>query len=119
AVKVGDVNGRCSQQGVNVSPPYTLGQKVVAWFELCKDPSPRSVELITQNPPTPLPAPTVDPIYAGGQSVTVKNIVNGAKVTLFRGGANQGTWPCWGGAIVINGLAPFAAGEAFTATQQM
>jgi hypothetical protein len=119
AAKVGDVNGCAAQQGVNVSPPYGLGKKVQAWFELCKDPSPPSIELITQNPPIPTPAPTVDPIYAGGQSVTVKNVVNGAKVTLFRGGANQGTWPCWGGSIVINGLAPFAAGEVFTSTQQM
>jgi hypothetical protein len=117
--KVGDVNGCAAQQGVNVNPAYSLGQKVQAWFELCKDPSPPSLELITQNPPTPPPAPIVDPIFAGGQSVTVRNIVNGAKVTLFRGGANQGTWPCWGGSIVINGLAPFTAGEVFTSTQQM
>lgn len=117
--KVGDVNGCAAQQGVNVSPAYGLNQKVVAWFELCKDPSPPSVEQITQNPPAPLPSPSVDPTYAGGQSVTVRHIVNGAKVTLFRNGANQGTWPCWGGSIVINGLAPFAAGEVFASTQQM
>ena len=119
AAKVGDVNGCAAQQGVNVNPAYGLGQKVQAWFDLCNDPSPPSVELTSQNPPIPLPAPAVDPIYAGGESVTVKNIVNGAKVTLFRGGANQGTWPCWGGSIILNGLAPFANGEVFTATQQM
>lgn len=116
---VGDVNGCAAQQGVNVSPPYSLGQKVKAWFELCHDQAPPSIEHIAQLPPAPLPAPTVPPVYAGGQSVTVSNIVNGAKVTLVRGGATQGTWPCWGGSIVINGLAPFAAGEVFTATQQM
>ena len=117
--KVGDVNGCSDHQGVNVSPAYGLGQKVQAWFELCKDPSPPSIELTTQNPPVPPPPPIVDPIYAGGQSVTVRGIVNGAKVTLFRGGANQGTFPCWGGSIVINGLAVFSSGEVFTATQQM
>jgi hypothetical protein len=116
---VGDVDGCSAQQGINISPPYGLGQKVRAWFELCKDPSPPSVELISQPPPAPLPAPTVDPIYAGGQSVTVRNIVNGAKVTLVRGGANQGTWPCWGGSLTINGLASFTSGETFSATQQM
>lgn len=117
--KVGDVNGCAVQQGVNVSPAYGLGQHVVAWFELCKDPSPPSIEQITQNPPNPLPALSIDPIYAGGQSVTVRNVGNGAKVTLYRGGANQGTWPCWGGSLVINGLAPFATGESFSATQEM
>ena len=119
AVTVGDVNGCAAQQGVNVSPAYALNQRVVAWFELCKDPSPPSVEHLIQNPPNPLPALTIDPIYAGGQSVTVRNVVNGAKVTLYRGGATQGTWPCWGGSIVINGLAAFTAGESFGATQEM
>lgn len=119
ANKVGEVNGCAAQQGVNVAPAYTLNQHVQAWFELCKDPSPPSVESIAGNPPNPLPAPTVDPIYAGGESVTVRNIVNGAKVTLYRGGINQGTWPCWGGALTLNGLATFATGEVFSATQQM
>jgi hypothetical protein len=118
-VKVGDVNGCAAQQGVNVSPAYSLNQHVLAWFELCKDPSPPSVEQIAQNPPNPLPALSIDPIFAGGQSVTVRNVVNGAKVTLYRGGVNQGTWPCWGGSLILNGLAVFAAGESFSATQQM
>ena len=116
---VGDVNGCAAQQGVNVGPAYGLGQHVVAWFELCQDPSPPSAEQITQNPPNPLPALTIDPIFAGGQSVTVRNVVNGAKVTLYRGGANQGTWPCWGGSLIVNGVAVFTAGETFTATQEM
>jgi hypothetical protein len=117
--KVGDVNGCAVQQGVNVSPAYGLNQHVVAWFELCKDPSPPSAEQITINPPNPLAALTIDPVYVGGQSVTVRNVVNGAKVTVYRGGANQGTWPCWGGSLVINGLAQLSSGESFTATQQM
>jgi hypothetical protein len=117
--KVGDVNGCADQQGINVSPAYGLGQHVLAWLELCKDPSPPSVEQITQTPPNPLPALSIDPIFSGGQSVTIRNVVNGAKVTLYRGGANQGTWPCWGGALIINGLATFVAGESFSATQEM
>ena len=46
-------------------------------------------------------------------------MVNGAKVTLYRNGVNQGTFPGWGGRLQINGLSPFAMGEIFTATQQM
>lgn len=116
---VGDVKGCAQQQGVNVSPDYGLGQEVRAWFELCGDPSPPSAKEITQQPPSPPPAPVVDPVYEGGTQVTVGNIVNGAKVTLYRGGALQGTWPCWGGSISIGGLSVFGAGETFSATQQM
>jgi hypothetical protein len=119
AVKVGDVNGCAAQQGVNVSPAYGLGQKVRAWFELCKDPSPPSIEHITQKPPNPLPTPTFDPIYAGGTQVTVWNIVNGAKVTINRGGMPIGTWGCWGGGLSVGGLSPFSTAETFTATQEM
>jgi hypothetical protein len=118
--KVGEVNGCAAQQGVNVSPAYSLNQHAVAHYELCHDQSPPSAESIAGNPPNPLPVLTIDPVFAGGQSVTIRNVVNGAKVTLYRGGANQGTWPCWGGSIVINGLSPtFSSGETFTATQQI
>jgi hypothetical protein len=116
---VGDVDGCASHQGVNVSPAYGLGQNVQAWFELCHDPSPPSATHVTQAPPNPLPAPTIDPIYNGGVSVTVRNVVNGAKVTLSRNGVNQGTWPCWGFALTINGIAPFTTGESFSAVQTM
>lgn len=116
---VGDVDGCAAQQGVNVAPAYGPVQRVLAWSSLCKDPSPPSVEHITQPPPSPLPAPSVDPVYAGGQSLVVRNIVNGARVSITRNGAPIGTWPCWGGSITINGLAVFAGGETFSATQQM
>ena len=117
--EVGRVNGCSQHQGVNVSPPYGLGQKVRAWFELCKDPSPASIEHITQSPPLPLPMLTFDPIYEGGQQVTVRNVVNGAKVTLYRNGVHVGTWPCWGYALTISGLSPFSNGETFSATQSL
>ena len=119
AVEVGRVNGCGQPQGVNVNPPYGLGQKVRAWFELCHDPSPPSLEYVTQNPPNPLPVLTIDPIYEGGQQVTVRNVVNGAKVTLYRNGVNLGTWACWGYALTVSGLATFANGENFSASQTM
>jgi hypothetical protein len=118
-VEVGRVNGCATHQGVNVNPPYGLNQKVRAWFELCKDPSPPSVEYVTTHAPNPLPAPTIDPFYAGGTQITVRSIVNGSKVTLYRNGLNQGTWPCWGYALSIGSLAAFSAGEVFSATQTM
>jgi hypothetical protein len=66
-----------------------------------------------------LPVLSIDPTYAGGQSVTVRNVVNGARVTLYRGGANQGTWPCWGGSLTLNGQPTFSASEVLGATQEM
>jgi hypothetical protein len=119
AVEVGRVNGCAPQQGVNVSPDYGLGESVRAWFELCADPSPPSKEEITQPPPAPLPTPGFDPIYEGGEQLRITNIVNGARVTLYRNGINQGTWGCWGGALLV-GLNPaFSSGESFSATQSM
>src|SRR5258708_2382520 len=95
--KVGDVNGCAAQQGVNVSPPYGLNQHVVAHYELCHDPSPDSAEQITQLAPNPLPVLTIDPTYACGQSVTIRNVVNGARVTFYRGGGEPGSRAGWGG----------------------
>ena len=117
--QVGRVEGCSPHQGVNVSPDYGLGQDVRAWFELCGDPSPPSPGLITQPPPVPLPAPGFEPIYEGGRELIVTNVVNGARVTLVRGGAAQGTWRCWGGRLRLGLAAPFAAGETLSATQRM
>ncbi len=117
-VEVGRENGCGAYQAVRINPPFGLGQKVRAWFEMCKDPSPPSVEQITQSPPALLPAPTFDTIYTGATVVVVRNIANGATITLLRNGANQGTFSSSGGAQAI-GCSAVAAGETFSATQQL
>jgi hypothetical protein len=117
--EVGRVSGCATQQGVNVSPAYGLNQRVRAWFELCNDPSPPSAEEVTKAPPLPLPAPGFDPIYEGGEQLRVNTIVNGARVTLYRNGINQGTWGCWGGALLVGLNPPFSAGEVFGASQEL
>ena len=117
--EVGRVNGCAPQQGVNVNPDYGLGQRVRAWFELCRDPSPPSLEYVTTPPPAPLPTPGFAPLYAGGEQITITNIVNGARVTLYRNGVTQGTWRCWGGALLVGLNPPFSSGETFSATQRM
>lgn len=118
--EVGRVDGCATpQQGVNVNPFYTLGQKVRAHTELCKDPAPPSVEHIVQPGPSPLPLPTFDPVYAGGAQLRINAIANGARVSVTRGGTPVGTYRCWGGALLI-GLSPtFSTGESFAASQQL
>jgi hypothetical protein len=117
--EVGRVNGCSEHQGVNVSPDYGLNQRVRAWFELCGDPSPPSLEHTTQPPPTPLPTPGIDTAYEDGEQLRVTNIVNGARVTVYRNGANQGTWRCWGYALLLDLNPPFSAGETLEASQAM
>jgi len=117
--EVGRVNGCSEHQGVNVNPDYGPNEKVRAWFELCHDPSPPSVEHITQPPPKPLPAPGIDTAYEEGEQLRVTNVVNGARVTVYRNSVNQGTWRCWGYALLLGLNPPFSAGEAFEASQAM
>lgn len=118
--EVGRVNGCGNPQGVNVSPPFNLAEKVRAWFELCGDPSPPSIEHITGAPPAPLPVPVIAQQYGGGNQLDISNIANGAKVTVKRGGVVQGTWGCWGGSIHIGGFSPnFSSGELIEAFETM
>jgi hypothetical protein len=119
-VEVGRVNGCGNPQGINISPAFGLTQKVRAWFELCGDPSPPSIEHTTSASPAPLPGPIVAKQYGGGTQLEISNIVNGAKITVKRGGSALGTWACWGGSISLGGFTPnFSAGEVIEAFQTM
>jgi len=119
-VEVGRVDGCGNPQGVNVSPAFSTGQKIRAWFELCKDPSPPSIEHTAATQPSSLPTPVIAPQYAGGSQLHISNIVNGAKVTVKRGGVAQGTWGCWGGSINLGGFSPaFSNAEVVEAFQTM
>lgn len=118
--EVGRVNGCGDPQGVNVTPAFGAAQHVRAWFDLCGDPSAPSIEHTTGAPPSPLPVPVIAPHYAGGTELEISNIVNGARVTLARGGAAVGTWGCWGGSILIGGLSPnLTSSEVISASQAM
>ncbi len=117
AVEVGRVKGAASQQGVNVSPSYGLGQKVIAWTSLCKDVGPPSATQISQAGPSPMPTPGWLPVYAGGQQATITNVVNGATLTVSRNGVVQFSFPSWGYQHTINLSPPFSTGETLSATQ--
>lgn len=118
--EVGRVDGCATpQQGVNVNPFYTLGQKVRAHTELCGDEAAPSLQHIVVPGPSPLPTPGFAPVYNGGEQLWIINIANGARVSVTRGGTPLGTWRCWGGSLGI-GLSPtFSTGESFGATQQL
>ena len=117
--EVGRVEGAATHQGVNVAPPYGLGQGVVAWASLCDDPSPPSETHISQAPPAPLPVPGFLPVVEDGSQLTVTNVVNGARLTLSRNGIVQFSFSSWGYQHLVGLDPPFHAGETFSVTQQL
>lgn len=118
--EVGRVNGCATpQQGVNVDPFYGPGQKVRAHFELCRDPSPPSVELTTQPGPTPLPTPDFDPVYESTEQIRITGIANGARVSVTRNGGPVGTFRCWGGSLLLGVSPAVSTGETLEASQQL
>ncbi len=62
---------------------YGLGQSVRAWASLCDDPSPPSLEHITQPPPSPLPTPAFDPVYEGQEQIRITGLANGARFKRY------------------------------------
>ena len=120
AVEVGRVKGAKDHQGVNVAPPYGLGQKVVAHASLCGDQSPPSATEITQPPPSvPLPAPIPGTPYEGGTQVTIDGVVNGATLTLSRNGVVQFSFSSWGVRHHVGLNPPFVASEHLSVTQRL
>jgi hypothetical protein len=117
--EVGRLSGAAAHQGVDVAPPYGLGQSVVAWSSLCKDPSPPSAVQISQSPPAPMPVPGFLPVYDNGQQLTITNVVNGARLTLSRNGIVQFSFSSWGYQHLVSLNPPFSAGETLSVTQQL
>lgn len=117
--EVGRVKGCKEHQGVNVTPDYSLGQVVRAWFELCDDPSPPSVAYEAGPSPSPLPGPIVETVYEGAEQIRIINVVNGARFNVYRNGTNLGTWRTWGGAHLVGLTPPLSAGEVLEVSQRM
>ena len=117
--EVGRVEGCNDQQGVNVNPNYSLGQIARAHFELCGDESAPSEASEAGHAPNPLPIPNFDPIYEQSEQIRITNIVNGARLTIYRNGSNIGTWSCWGGALLMGLSSPALLSDTFDAEQRM
>lgn len=118
-VEVGRQNGATAQQGINVNPDYGLAQRVRAGAELCGEPSPPSVEYLTGAPPNPVPAPGVDPVYAGAERIAVNALVNGARFTVERGGAVLGPIRTWGIRHFVGASPAATEGEKILVAQTM
>jgi hypothetical protein len=119
AVEVGRAPDAKTQQGVNVAPPYGLGQSVIAFASLCNDPSPPSVIEVSQPPPIPLAAPGIESTYTGSQQITVTNVVNGGLLTLSRNGVVQFSFASWGIRHLVTLSPPLSAGETLAVSQQL
>lgn len=115
----GSLSGANNPQGVNLAPALATAERVRAWAKLCDDPSPPSVEHTVQDAPSPLPTPGFEPIYEGSDLVVLNGIAQGARFTVSRNGTAIGTYACWGGLCRVGVSPPVAAGESFTATQQL
>ncbi|MEA2639082.1 MAG: hypothetical protein QOF51_476, partial [Chloroflexota bacterium] len=116
--EVGRVNGAIPHQGVNVAPDYGPSQDVLAWSDLCGDPSPASATETTQLAALPLPAPSFEDVIEGAQQVVVNGLVNGCRFMVKRSGADQGPFRSWGGRTVVTvGGGPIGAGEPFEVWQ--
>jgi hypothetical protein len=115
--EVGRVEGATPQQGVNVSPDYDINQEVVAWSELCGDPSPPSPTETSHLLPSPLPAPTFEISAEGSRQVVLNGLANGCRFTVRRAGVDHGPFRTWGGRTLIDFSAPISAFEVFQARQ--
>ncbi len=115
--EVGRIKGATPQQGVNVVPEYGLTQEVLAWSELCGDPSPASAAENTQLATTPLAAPTFEPVAEGSQQIVLNGLANGCHFQVKRSGVDSGPYLTWGGRTIISFGTPISGGEPFEAWQ--
>lgn len=117
--EVGRVKGAKEHQGVNVAPDYKKDDQVVAQAQMCDDSSPTSKTESAQQQPAPLPAPTFEPFYEGGEQLVLNALADGARFTVSRNGAGIGAWSTWGGRTMIAVSPPFTGADSFSATQQL
>ncbi len=66
-----------------------------------------------------MPVPGFLPTYAGGQQLTVTNVVNGARLTLSRNGIAQFSFSSWGYQHLVSLNPPFATGDVISVTQKL
>jgi hypothetical protein len=95
----GRVRGAKEHQGVNVTPAYSEGEQVQAWANLCDDRSPASQTEIARRAPRRLGEPEIDEGYDGQDTIIIRNLENGCRVSLTINTIPFGTARCWGGGL--------------------
>jgi hypothetical protein len=105
---------------MTISPAYTLGARVTLQYKICADTSPASNPQIVQAQPAITPPTIDDAVYEGGRIVVVRNILNGALLTVKAGATQIGQSPTPGGSGQQLWITPAAtSGATLTATQKL
>ncbi len=118
-VKVGEVNGSGAAQAVGINPPFEERARITAQYAICSDRSQPSAPQIAQRELSPLPQPTLDPVYENATTVVVRAVTNGAVVDVFSDGVRVGGQASSGGAQAVGINPPAAAGKTITASQKL
>jgi hypothetical protein len=117
--RVGVADGCGPGQWVFATPQFVKGQGVYATETLCAKKSPKSDVKMVIDAPSSLPTPVVEQVFEGGKYGVVKNITNGAKVTVFNGAVQIGGHYCPGGSQRMRFNPAPAAGDVLTANQTL
>lgn len=86
---IGSRSGVAAEQGLGVSP-FIEDQLVSAQSFICDFSSDRSIEYKVLPAPATIPTPIISEIYDEGMRIVLHDIVNGAKITVSRGGTILG-----------------------------
>ena len=115
---IGSANGVNDGQSVGVSPAFIENHIVTAESQICSEVSPLSNEQVVKEAPTSLPNPTADPIYENSDFIVLHELVNGAKVTVSKGGTTVAVFGAPAHHVRLNGVNALA-GDVFEIMQEL
>lgn len=116
---IGQAVGVAAGQSVGISPPFNERHLVTAVSQICSDISPRADEQVVQAAPRSLPTPEVTAIYPGGTIISIHKLVNGASVTIKRGGTVIAGGGAPGSHVNFPMRVPVAAGDVLEIIQEL
>jgi hypothetical protein len=116
---IGGVDGVAAGQSIGIGPAFIRNHLVTAQSQICDVMSPVSDPLTVMPAPATLPPPQTTGIYENGQIITVNQLVNGAKVTISKGGMVIGGGGAPGDHVRFWLSSPVGAGETLGIMQEM
>jgi hypothetical protein len=105
--------------GFNVSTPNGTGDVITARATFCGRDTEVSAPVTTEPAPSPLATPIIEGAVDGAQQITIGAIHNGAVVHVSVQGAAVGSWPCFGGRLVVTLPGALATNDEVRATQSL